>query len=405
MDVKSNPYRIMHVMAKPIGSTCNLNCSYCYYLDKHQTLQQQPTGHMSLELLEHFIRQYIQQQQSPQILFSWQGGEPTLLGLDFFRHVVRLQQHYAPPGVKIENDLQTNGVLLNEEWARFLKQHDFLVGLSLDGPAHWHDLHRKNQAGRGSFKQVVAAAELLHRHGIPFTTLTTVNHDNARAPLEIYRFLRDEIASPMMQFIPIVAKKPQNAFIYPQGAAECDPSHPHAPVLPWSVSANQWGEFLCTIFDEWYRQDIGRHFIHYFEAAVAIWSGQLSSLCTLAPLCGKTLAMEKDGSLFSCDHFVDPAHKLGNIQQQRLDSLAFSPRQQAFGINKEASLPTQCRRCEYQFACFGECPKNRLLLCQEGEPGLNYLCHGWHQFWSHIDEPMQRLVTRLGLTVKKGILA
>jgi uncharacterized protein len=401
----SQPPRMMHVMAKPIGSRCNLDCTYCYYLDKHQQLAHANRDAMTPELLESFIRQYIQQQNGPQVLFSWQGGEPTLLGLDFFRRVVMLQQRYAQPGQQINNDLQTNGLLLNEEWAIFLKQHGFLVGLSIDGPQQLHDRHRRNRAGRGSFRQVMAAASLLHRHQIPFTTLTTVNADNAQAPLQVYRFLRDELGSPMMQFIPIVAKKPGLWLTPRQGDAACDPCHEDSPVEPWSVSAPQWGEFLCTLFDEWYRQDLGRHFVHYFEAAVAIWSGQLSSLCTLAPLCGKTLALEKDGALFSCDHFVEPGYQLGNIRDQRLDSLAFSTRQQHFGINKEATLPTQCRRCDYQFACFGECPKNRLLQTREGEVGLNYLCQGWHQFWSHIDVPMQQLVKRLGLPVQKGIFA
>lgn len=400
----SAPAKVMHVMVKPIGSLCNIACDYCYYLDKHLELAQENRQAISMTLLENFIRQYITQQSANSILFSWQGGEPTLLGLDFFRQVVALQQRYAPAGVTIENDLQTNGLLLDDEWGRFLREQRFLVGLSIDGPATWHDRHRKNRAGRGTFAQVMKAASLLHRHGIAFTTLTTVNGDNAADPLGIYRFLRDEVASPMMQFIPIVTKKRGLIFHYPQGAEQCHPGHQDSPVTPWSVSAEQWGNFLCTLFDEWYSRDIGRHFVHYFEAAVAIWNGQLSTLCTLAPLCGKTLAMEKDGTLYSCDHFVEPAHRLGNIATTPLESLAFSRRQMAFGINKEASLPGQCRRCPYQFACFGECPKNRFLLSQDAEPGLNYLCSGWQQFWAHIDEPMQKLLPRLGLEVQRGLL-
>lgn len=398
------PRRVIHVMAKPIGSRCNLDCTYCYYLNKQHTLGQCGPEQMTPQLLEHFIRQYIQQQSGPQILFSWQGGEPTLLGLDFFRRVVQLQQRYAQPGQQIANDLQTNGLLLNDDWALFLKQHQFLVGISIDGPEPLHDRHRHNRAGRGSFRQVMAAIALLHRHQVPFTTLTTVNAHNAEQPLAVYRFLRDEVASPMMQFIPIVARKPGLQLTPRQGDAACVPQHADSPVEPWSVSATQWGHFLCTLFDEWYQHDIGRHFVHYFEAAVATWSGQLSALCSLAPLCGKTLALEKDGALFSCDHFVEPGYQLGNISTQRLDQLAFSPRQQRFGIDKEASLPQQCRQCDYQFTCFGECPKNRLLLSQHGEPGLNYLCQGWHQFWAHIDQPLQQLLPRLGLRLQKGLL-
>lgn len=400
----SAPPKVIHVMVKPTGSLCNIACDYCYYLGKSQSTGQAGAAAITPELLENFICQYIRQQNAPRILFSWQGGEPTLLGLDFFRRVVALQQKYAPAGVIIDNDLQTNGLLLDDEWGRFLREANFLVGLSIDGPESLHDQHRKSRSGRGTFSRVMAAVASLHRQQVPFTTLTTVHRDNAEHPLAIYRFLRDEVASPMMQFIPIVSKKNHQLFHYPPSAPECSPTHPDAPVEPWSVSADQWGNFLCTLFDEWYSRDIGRHFVHYFEAAVAIWSGQISNLCTLAPLCGKTLALEKDGSLYSCDHFVAPEFRLGNIGQQRLDQLAFSARQQAFGINKEASLPGQCRRCPYQFACFGECPKNRFLLSEDLEPGLNYLCRGFYRFWQHIDLPLQQLVPRLGLRLQRGLL-
>lgn len=394
--------KIMHVMVKPAGAACNIACDYCYYLNGPTAQGAMHTPSMPLSLLENFIQQYIQQQRSERILFTWQGGEPTLMGLDFFRQVVALQARYAPAGVQIDNDLQTNGLLLDEEWARFLREQRFLVGLSIDGPARWHDAHRHNRAGRGTFSQVMKAVALLHRHGIPFTTLTCIHHDNADHPLTIYQFLRDEVASPLMQFIPVVARKPGYPFYYPPQDPRCAPGHPDAPVQPWSVSARQWGSFLCQIFDEWQAHDAGRHFVHYIEAAVAIWSGQPSPLCTLAPLCGKNLVLEKEGSLYACDHFVTPEYRLGNISNATLEQLAFSASQQQFGHAKEATLPAQCRRCPYQFACFGECPKHRFLLSEDHEPGLNYLCRGWHQFWSHIDQPMHTLLRRLGLPVRHG---
>lgn len=411
---KAAPAKRMNIMTKPIGSACNIDCTYCYYLSKEELL-----GHergcqtqMTEEMLDTYIKTYIEQHNFPEIVFHWQGGEPTLLGVNFFRDVVRLQKKYRPKGVKIENNLQTNGTLLNDEWGKFLSKNHFMVGLSIDGPEMIHNAYRTSRSGRGTFKQTMKGVDILHKHKVNFATLTCVNNLTGSNPLDVYRFLRDEIRSPQIQFIPIVEPKsfrdtaPQkwaDEDVIFQGMPETEPSHPNSIVESWCVSAHQWGDFLCTIFDEWLENDIGKVNVPYFEAAVETWMGRVNPLCTLAPMCGKGLAIEHNGDVFACDHYVYPEYKLGNINDAKLEDMQFSKGQEEFGRTKESSLPKQCRECTYQFACFGECPKNRFIKTLDGESGLNYLCAGWKHFFSHIDPYISMVVATMGYPVNKGI--
>jgi len=407
---RGKPVRRMHVMVKPTGSLCNLDCSYCYYLSKQELLGRPEQWRISDDVLETFIRQYFEGQNHNEVVFSWQGGEPTLLGIDFFRKVVELEKKYCPSHVRCENDLQTNGMLLDDAWCELLHEENFLVGLSIDGPKRLHDAYRRDKSGQGSFDGVFRAAKLLKKHKVNFATLSCVNHLTAKHPLEVYRFLRDEIGSKRMQFIPIVEPvgfrqvAPQRwdeRFMPMLGAPEARPGNPGSIVEDWCVDPEDWGEFLCRVFDEWYRKDLGQIYVNYFDAAVETWMGHISPLCTLGPMCGKGLALERDGSVYACDHYVYPEYRVGNIREKLLEEMAYSEYQERFGKAKEGLLPEYCRRCEYQFACFGECPKNRFIKTTGGEPGLNYLCSGWKKFFSHVDEPVQQVVRRLGVTVCK----
>jgi uncharacterized protein len=409
---RGKPVRRIHVMVKPTGAFCNLDCTYCYYLSKQDLLGKPENWSISDKVLETFIRQYFEGQNYKEVIFSWQGGEPTLLGLDFFRKVVELEKKYCPSHVRCENDLQTNGTLLDDAWCEFLHDENFLVGLSIDGPKHLHDVYRKDKSGQGSFGSVFRAAKLLRKHKLNFATLSCVNRDTARHPLEVYRFLRDKVGSKRMQFIPIVE---------PVGFRQVAPQRWHEQDMPvlgstrgrpgtdgsvvedWSVDPDDWGDFLRCVFDEWYRKDLGRIYVNYFEAAVETWMGHVSPLCTQSPMCGKGLALERDGSVYACDHYVYPEYRTGNILEMPLSEMAYSERQERFGKMKEGMLPEYCRSCEYEFTCFGECPKNRFIKTPEGEVGLNYLCSGWKKFFSHIDQPMQRIVRGLGESVVKEV--
>jgi len=403
----------MHAMAKPIGSACNLDCQYCYYLSKGRLLGAQQGWRISDATLEAFIRQYIQGQNHRQVVFSWQGGEPTLLGLDFFRRVIALEKQYCPPYVRCENDLQTNGTLLDDAWCEFLAEHGFLVGLSIDGPRPLHDAYRKDKSGVGSFDRVYRAARLLKKHRVRFATLSCINRITSRHPREVYAFLRDDVGSKRMQFIPIVEPRgfretaPQYwaAEAMPTvGSSAARPGTPDSVVEDWCVDPDDWGEFLCAAFDCWFSRDVGTIHVNYFAAAAEAWMGRVNPLCTLGPMCGKGVALEHDGSVYSCDHYVYPEYRLGNVRDTPLSDLVFSTRQQRFGRNKEGTLPDACRRCEYEFACYGECPKNRFVRTPDSQPGLNYLCPGWKAFWRHIDEPVQRIVRGLGHSPVKQLL-
>lgn len=386
-------------MTKPMGSKCNLDCTYCFYLEKERLYPGADGFRMKPEVLEAYVRDYIAAQPCDTVSFAWQGGEPTLAGLDFFRRAIALQQQYAN-GRKIENALQTNGTLLTDEWCEFLRAHDFLVGVSIDGPAHLHDAYRVDRAGRPTFAQVVNGIELLKKHGVAFNTLTTVHRRNSRQPIEVYRFLR-HIGSGYMQFIPIVernataaANEANGLWLAPPPDHE-DAAALDAQVTEWSVRPADFGTFLTTIFDEWVQRDVGRVFVQHFDAALANWVGQPAGVCIFSEQCGRALAVEHNGDVFSCDHYVYPRYKLGNLLAEPLATLVDLPQQQAFGRAKSDTLPRYCRECPVRFACHGECPKHRFLRTPSGDPGLNYLCAGYKKFFTHIDPAMNTMAALL----------
>jgi uncharacterized protein len=383
--------RSMHATIKPVGAACNLDCTYCYYLSKEDLLEQR-TRRIQDEILERFVIDYIDAQDVAEIPFTWHGGEPTLMGLDFFRRVVELQRKHLPPGRRVSNDLQTNGTLLDDEWCAFLAENSFLVGLSIDGPRDLHDFYRPNKGGAPSFDKVVAAARCLKKHGVIFSTLTVVNRKNALHPLEVYRFLRDELGAAYMQFIPCVEPR-QFERVAPghlpdhqlanADSPRAKPGHPMSIVTDWSVDPEDWGDFLSRVFDEWREHDLGKVKINLFETMLAQWSGKPSLLCTSSPVCGKNVAIEHDGRVYSCDHFVYPEYEIGKIGERPLREVVFSLKQLEFGLDKHNSLPQECRSCAYLKLCWGECPRTRILRTREGEGNLSYLCHGWKRFYGH----------------------
>jgi uncharacterized protein len=402
--VPSSAPRRFHVMAKPVGSACNLDCAYCFYLSKAQLPKGPGPGRMSEATLEAFIRQYIEGVTAGDVVFSWQGGEPTLAGLDFYRKVVALEKKYARPGQRIQNDLQTNGTLLDEEWEAFLKANRFLVGLSIDGPRELHDRCRVAKGGPPTFDQVFRAAQLLRQYEVPFNTLTCVHRFNARRPLDVYRFLRRELGATYLQFIPVVehrafrASAPQRwdvATLPTEGDPASRPGSPHSVVTEWSVDPEDWGYFLCRVFDEWRSRDVGRVYVNQIETLVAQHLDLPSQLCIYGEFCGKGLAVEHDGSIYACDHYVYPEYRLGNLHETPLKKMAFSREQVIFGYAKNEALPRPCRECEFLKDCRGECPKNRLLRTAEGEPGLNYLCRGFKRYFEHALPEIDRIAAEL----------
>lgn len=387
-------------MAKPSGSTCNLDCSYCYYLSKERLPRGPGAGEMSDETLEIFVAQYIEAAAGGPVVFSWQGGEPTLRGLAFFRRVVELQRKYGGARQRIENDLQTNGVLLDADWVAFLKENNFLVGLSIDGPRALHDRYRVNKGGAPTFDKVMAAADLLRRSGVPFNTLACVHRANAAKPLDVYRFLRDEVGSTYIQFIPIVqirefettAPGRWDVSRLPRiGEPRARPGGVNSIVTDWSVDPDEYGAFLVRIFDEWRARDLGRVLVNHFETLVAQHVGLPSQLCIYSQTCGAGLAVEHNGSVYSCDHYVYPEYELGRIQESSLRTMADSPTQRAFGDAKSALLPDCCKKCPFLGDCWGECPKNRVIRSADGEPGLNYLCAGLKRFYAHAIPHVERI--------------
>jgi uncharacterized protein len=363
-------------MAKPTGSACNLRCGYCFFLKK-ESLYPGSDFRMSAQVHEAYIRQLLEFHRTPRVTVAWQGGEPTLMGLDFFRHSIELQKKYQKPGTHIENTFQTNGILLNDEWCRFFRENNFLVGLSMDGPGELHDFYRKDRAGRGTFDRVVRAARLLQKHKVECNILCTVNSKNAGHPLEVYRFFRDELGFPYIQFIPIVERKDESGFLEGEMVTER------------SVQPGQFGRFLIAIFDEWVRRDVGKMFVLNFDGALAGWLGMAGTLCIFGPTCGLGMALEHNGDLYSCDHFVEPNHRLGNILKTPMIELVVSEQQRKFGREKKDALPRYCRECAVLSICNGECPKNRFSKTPDGEPGLNYLCAGYKAFFKHADKPMR----------------
>jgi uncharacterized protein len=380
------------VMAKPNGSVCNLNCQYCYYLEKEKLYPDADSFKMSDEVLESFVRQYIASQQAPVVSFVWQGGEPTLRGLEFYKKAVALQQRYAN-GKKIENAFQTNGLLLNDRWAEFLKRNNFLVGLSIDGPAELHDAHRVDKGGASTFSRVMRGLSFLKKHGVEFNTLTVVNRKNAYFPLEVYHFLK-EIGSQYLQFIPVVEQVAQEPTA--NGLRLLKPSSPeHSIVSEWSVEPLQYGRFLRSIFTEWVRQDVGSTFVQIFDVALEAWIGMEPSLCVFAKNCGNATVLEHNGDIYSCDHFVYPDDRLGNLLTGDLAAMVASQQQQRFGQAKSETLPRKCLQCHVRFVCNGECPKHRFSRTEQGETGLNYLCAAYRLFFQHVDPYMRYMAGRL----------
>jgi uncharacterized protein len=376
------PPAAFHVMLKPRGAICNLDCQYCYFLSK-EMLYPGSRFRMADELLEAYTHQYIEAQRVPEVTFAWQGGEPTLMGLDFFKRAVEYQHKYSKPGMRVSNALQTNGTLLDDEWCHFFRDNNFLIGLSLDGPRELHDAYRVDKGGKPTFDRVVKAARQMQQHKVEFNILTTVHAANAGHPLEVYRFLRDEVKTQFIQFIPIVERDNNTGF---QEGDE---------VTVRSVTGKQYGDFLIAIFDEWVRRDVGRVYVQIFDVALAAWLGQRPGLCIFDETCGHALAMEHNGDVYSCDHFVEPRHKLGNIVDIPLIELVGSAQQQRFGQAKKDTLPRYCRECEVRFVCNGGCPKDRILNTPDGEPGLNYLCAGYRAFFNHIDPAMKFMAGEL----------
>ncbi len=370
--------RPAYVMAKPAGALCNLACKYCYYTEKAKLYRNDPRHVMDEALLERFTRQYIEMQTSPSVLFTWHGGEPLMRPLTFYRKALELQRRYAG-GRTIDNALQTNGTLITDEWARFFKENNFLIGISIDGPQEFHDDYRKSRTGRPSWRQVMQGIDVLNRHGVEWNAMAVVNDFNADYPLDFYHFFK-EIGCHYIQFTPVV----ERIWQHPDGRHLASPIEgATAEVADFSVSPQQWGDFLCTLFDEWVRNDVGEYFIQLFDSTLAGWMGVAPSVCALAETCGHAGAMEYNGDVYACDHYVFPEFRLGNIREKTLTEMMYSPEQLSFGSNKRDLLTQQCRECEFLFACHGECPRNRFATSADGESGHNYLCEGYRKFFHH----------------------
>jgi len=381
-----------NVMLKPAGPSCNLNCAYCYYLEKKNLYPGKNDFRISDELLENFTKQYIEANQVPVVTFVWQGGEPTLMGLDFYKRAMELQKKYAA-GKTIENSFQTNGTRLNDDWCKFFADNNMLVGISIDGAEHNHDHYRVTASGKPTFKRVMKGIELLQKNKVEFNTLSCVNDYNVHFASETYRFLKS-IGSVFLQFLPIVERRATGKSDNMLSLVAND--YPgDAEATEWSVNGKDYGKFLVTIFDEWIRNDVARYYVQIFDATLANWVGEMPGLCVFAETCGDSLVMEHNGDVFSCDHFVFPEYFLGNISKTPLIDMVKSQQQFDFGINKRNKLPRYCLKCDVRFACHGECPKHRILKTPDGEPGLNYLCEGYKMFFHHIEPYMEYMAKEL----------
>ena len=387
-----NAPNAFHLLAKPTGAVCNLDCSYCFFLSK-EMLYPGSRFRMADELLEAYIRQLIEAHaQVPEVAIAWQGGEPTLMGVEFFRRSVELAKQYLKPGQRAAYTIQTNGTLLDEEWAAFFKENNFLVGISIDGPRELHDAYRVNKGGKGSFEQVMVGLEHLKAGGVEWNALTTIHAANADHGREVYCFLRDECGARFIQFIPIIERVSEATDgEVPWSSWRDRPLYEQKGELVTnrSVSAEQYGRFLIDVFEEWVRRDVGEVYVQMFDVALANWVGEPPSLCIHSETCGLALALEHTGDLYSCDHFVEPRYKLGNIVEHRMLDLVASQQQRQFGLDKRDTLPQYCLECDVRFACHGGCPKDRFITTPDGEPGLNYLCAGYKAFFHHVDEPMR----------------
>jgi len=391
--------RAFHLLAKPTGAVCNLDCSYCFFLSK-ELLYPGSRFRMPDELLETYIRQLVEAHAGvPDVTIAWQGGEPTLMGLDFFRRSVELAERYLRPGQRAEHTIQTNGTLLDEEWAAFFAEQGFLVGISIDGPREIHDTYRVNKGGKGSFDDVMRGLALLRDAGVEWNALTTIHAANTGRGRDVYRFLRDDCGARFIQFIPIIERVAE---------AEEDGEVPWASwrdrplyvqegerVTARSVSGEQYGRFLIDVFEEWVRRDVGDVYVQMFDVALANWVGAPPTLCIHSETCGLALALEHTGDLYSCDHFVEPRFKLGNIHEMHMLELVASQQQRQFGLDKRDTLPRYCLECDVRFACHGGCPKDRFISTPDGESGLNYLCAGYKAFFHHVDRPMRFMSEQL----------
>jgi uncharacterized protein len=390
-----------HVLIKPTGAICNLDCKYCFFLSK-EMLYPGSRFRMADDLLETYLKQLLESHRTPEVDVAWQGGEPTLMGLDFFKRSIELVNKWKRSGQQIQYTIQTNGTLLNDEWCAFFKENNFLVGLSMDGPKDLHDVYRVNKGGSGSFDQVMRGANFLKKHQVDFNILCTVHAANQHHPLQVYRFFRDELSAHFIQFIPIIERVSASVLpIANEGWSERPGGERPLytiegnQVTERSVDAQAYGKFLIAIFDEWVKTDVGKIYVQHFDSALANWVGVPGAVCIFAETCGQALALEHNGDLYSCDHFVEPAYKLGNIRETHLIQLLSSPQQIKFGQDKKNTLPRYCRECEVRFACHGECPKNRFIKTPDGEDGLNYLCAAYKAFFNHIDETMKIMASLL----------
>ena len=373
----------LYVMLKPAGAHCNLACKYCYYLEKNNLYQNSHRHLMSDEMLEQFTREYIEAQTMPQVLFTWHGGEPLMRSIDFYKKALALQKKYAH-GKQIDNVIQTNGTLLTDEWCEFFAKNHWLVGISIDGPQEYHDHYRVTPDGKPSWEKVMQGISLLKKHRVEWNAMAVVNAYNAEHPLEFYHFFRDN-GCQYLQFTPIVERLTEHEDGRTLASLADDREIPLADA---SVTPQQWGNFLCTIFDDWVRHDVGKTFVEIFDCTLANWMGVLPGICAYSKECGHAGVMEHNGDVYSCDHFVFPEYKLGNIREQSLIDMLYGEKQQAFSRLKHTSLPRQCKECDMEFACHGECPKNRFEKDKYGEPGLNYLCQGYYQYYTHVSPYM-----------------
>lgn len=376
----ANPFaKPLYVMLKPAGAHCNLACKYCYYLEKNKLYPTAQRHLMSDEMLEQFTREYIEAQTMNQVLFTWHGGEPLLRSIDFYRKALSLQQKYAG-GKRIDNVIQTNGTLLTDEWCEFFAQNHWLVGISIDGPQPDHDHYRLTAAGKPSWKKVMQGIKLLKKHGVEWNAMAVVNAYNANHPLEFYRFFKEN-GCQFLQFTPIVERltRHEDGRTLASLADKDEISLSEASVVP-----EQWGYFLCAIFDEWVRKDVGKIFVEIFDCTLANWMGISPGICAYSKECGHAGVMEHNGDVYSCDHFVFPEYKLGNIRDHSLIDMLYGEQQQEFSRLKHSSLPRQCKECDMEFACHGECPKNRFMKDKYGDSGLNYLCPGYYHYYQHV---------------------
>lgn len=397
--VSARPLPIgIHVLAKPIGPVCDIECDYCFYLEKRALFGSDERYRMPDDVLAKYIAQYVEAQPTPVVEFVWHGGEPTLLGVDFFRRVVELQQPFRTKK-EIRNSLQTNGLHLDDEWCAFFKANDFLIGVSLDGPQAIHDRYRKDRQGRGTFDRVMHGVRLLQKHGIAFNVLACVGRETAYRPLEAYRFFKDAGIN-FIQFTPIVEREPDEATkvikLWLARPARLDQPEVNTRVTPWTIEPDKYGDFLIAIYEEWVRNDVGRVFVMNFEWALNAWLGEGSPVCIFSRQCGRAVAMEHDGSVFACDHYVYPEHRLGNVLDDDLGRMVEASVASGFGPHKETTLPQFCRECDVLEACWGGCPKHRFAKSPYGEPGLHYLCPSYKKYFRHIRKYLHAMTQLLG---------